>query len=83
MDQVGASTGDDVAAAHVHSDAHHAMRGYPTTGRRDHCSDMSSTGLRIKVGSPTALAVKLSLGVVGVRSSAWGGGDKITVISMQ
>lgn len=70
MDQVGASTGDDVAAAHVHSDAHHAMRGHPTTGRGDHRGDMSSTGLRVKVGSPTALPIQLSLRVVGVGRSA-------------
>lgn len=70
MDQVGASAGDDVAAAHVHSDAHHAMRGHPTTGRGDHRGDMSSTSLRVKVGSPTALPIQLSLRVVGVGRSA-------------
>lgn len=70
MDQVGASAGDDVAAAHVHSDAHHAMRGHTTTGGGDHGGDMSSTGLRVKVGSPTALPIQLSLGVVGVGRSA-------------
>lgn len=70
MDQVGASAGDDVAAAHIHSDAHHAVRGHPTTGRGDHCGDMSSTSLRVKVGAPTALPVQLSLGVVGVGRSA-------------
>ncbi len=70
MDQVGASAGDDVAAAHVHGDAHHAVRGYPTTGRGDHRGDMSSTSLRVKVGSPTALSIQLSLRVVGVGRSA-------------
>lgn len=70
MDQVGASTGDDVAAAHVHRDAHHAMRGHPTTGRGDHRGDMSSTRLRVKVGPPTTLPIQLSLRVVGVGRSA-------------
>lgn len=70
MDQVGASAGDDVAAAHIHRDAHHAMRGHPTAGRGDHRGDMSSTGLRVKVGSSTALPIQLSLRVVGVSRSA-------------
>lgn len=70
MDQIGASAGDDVAAAHVHSDAHHAMRGHATTGRRDHRGDMSSTRLRVKVGCPTALPIQLSFWVVGVGRSA-------------
>lgn len=80
MNQIGASAGDDVAAAHVHSDAHHAMRGHPTTGGGDHGGDMSSAGLRVKVGSPTALPVQLSLWVVGVGRSAVG---EIIVISNQ
>ena len=66
MNQVGASAGNDVAAAHIHSDAHHAVRGHPTTGRGDHRGDMSSTRLRVKVGAPAALPVQLGLGVVGV-----------------
>lgn len=45
MDQVGAATGDNVAAAHVHGDAHHAMRRHSTTGRGDHRGDMSSARL--------------------------------------
>lgn len=45
MDQVGAAAGYDVAAAYVHSNPHHAMRGHPTTGRGDHRGDVSSTGL--------------------------------------
>ena len=64
MNQVGAAAGDDVAAAHVHGDANHAMRGHTTTGRGDNRGDMSSTGLRVKVGSPAALPVQLSLRVV-------------------
>lgn len=70
MDQVGAAAGYDVAAAYVHSNPHHAMRGHPTTGRGDHRGDVSSTGLWVKVGSPTTLPIQLSLGVVGVGRSA-------------
>lgn len=70
MEQVGTAAGDDVAAAHVHGNAHHAMGGHPTTGRGDHCGDMSATGLWVKVGSPTRLPIQLSLGVVRVGRSA-------------
>lgn len=70
VDQVGASAGDDVAAAHIHSDAHHAMGGHPTTGRGDHRGDVGATGLRVKVGSTAALPIQLSLGVVGVGCTA-------------
>lgn len=72
VDQVGAAARDDVAAAHIHGDAHHAMRGHPTAGRGDHRGDVSSTGLRVKVSSTAALPVQLSLGVVGVCRSAAG-----------
>lgn len=77
MDQVSASTGDDVAAAYVHSDAHHPVRGHTAAGRGDHCGDMTSTALRVKVVAPTALAVQLSVGVVGVGRTA-GGKDHIS-----
>lgn len=66
MDQIGTAAGDDMAAAYVHGNAHHAMRWHPATGRGDHCGDMSSTSLRVKVGSTTALPVQLSFRVVGV-----------------
>lgn len=79
VDQVGASAGDDVAAAHIHGDAHHAVRGHPATGRGDHRGDVSATSLRVEVGCTAALPIQLSLGVVGVRRSA---GEKITVVSM-
>lgn len=70
MDQVGTTTGDDVAAAHIHGNAHHAMRRYSTAGRGHYRSDMSSTSLCVKVGPSTALSVQLSLRVVGVSCTA-------------
>lgn len=66
VDQVGAAAGDDVAAAHVHCNAYHAVRGHATAGRGDHRGNMTSTSLRVKVGPATALPVQLCLGVVGV-----------------
>lgn len=66
MNQVGAATGNDVAAAHVHGDANHAMRGHTTTSRGDHRGDVSSTSLRVKVGPPTALPIQLTLRIIGV-----------------
>lgn len=80
MKQVGAATGNDVAAAHVHGNAHHAVRGHATTGRGDHRGDVCSTGLRVKVGPPTALPIQLTLGVIGVGCST---GGESAVISMQ
>lgn len=76
MDQVSASTGDDVAAAHVHSDAHHPVRGHTAAGRGDHRGDMTSTALWVKVVPTTALPIQLSFRVVGVGRSA-GGKDQI------
>lgn len=70
VDQVGAAAGDDVAAAHIHGDAYHAMSGHAAAGRGDHRGNMTSTGLRVKVGPATALPVQLCLGVVGVGCSA-------------
>lgn len=70
VDQVSASTGDDVAAAHVHGDAHHPVGGHAAAGRGDHGGHMTSAGLRVKVVPPTALAVQLSVGVVGVGRAA-------------
>lgn len=67
MNQVGASAGDYVAAAHVHSDAHHAMRGHPTPRRGD---NRGHTSLWVKVRPSTALPIQLSLRVVGVGGSA-------------
>ena len=78
VDQVGASAGDDVAAAHVHGDAHHPMRGHTAAGRGDHRGDMSSTALRVKVVAPAALPVQLSVGVVGVGRTA-GGKDRVLI----
>lgn len=78
VDQVGASTGDDVAAADVHSDAHHPVRGHTAAGRGHHRGDVASTALRVKVVASTALPVQLSFGVVGVgRSAGKGGGDQV------
>lgn len=70
VDQVSASTGDDVAAADVHGDAHHPVRGHATAGGGDHCGDVTPTALRVEVAPPTALAIQLSLRVVGVGRSA-------------
>lgn len=61
-----------MAAAHIHGDAHHAMRGHPAAGRGDHRGDMGSAGLRVKVSTAAALPVQLSLGVVGVGRSTAG-----------
>lgn len=72
VDQVSASTGDDVAAAYVHSNAHHPVRGHTAAGRGDHSGDMTSTALRVKVVAPTALPVQLSVRVVGVGRTAGG-----------
>lgn len=58
-----------MAATHIHSNAHHAVRGHPTTGRGDHRGDMRSPSLRVKVGSPAALSIQLRLGVVGIGCS--------------
>lgn len=77
VDQVSASAGDDVAAAYVHGDAHHPVRGHTAAGRGDHCGDMSSTALRVKVAPPTALPIQLSVGVVGVGRTA-GAKDRIS-----
>lgn len=79
VDQVRASTGDDVAAAHVHSDAHHPVRGHTSAGRGDHCGDMTSTALRVKVVPPAALPVQLSVRVVGVGRTA---GEKNALVLM-
>lgn len=45
VDQVGASAGDDVAAAHVHGDAYHAVRGDTAACRGDHRGNVGSAGL--------------------------------------
>lgn len=66
VDQVGAAAGDDVAATHVHGDAHHAVRGHAAAGRRHHRGDVGPTGLGVEVGAAAALAVQLGLRVVGV-----------------
>lgn len=76
VDQVSASAGDDVAAAHVHGDAHHPVRGHAAAGRGHHRGHMTSTALGVEVVPPTALPIQLSFGVVGVGRSA-GGGDQI------
>lgn len=66
VDQIGAATGDDMAAAYVHGDAHHAVRWHPSTGRGHHRGDVSAPGLRVKVRAAAALPVQLSVRVVGV-----------------
>lgn len=70
VDQVGASAGDDVAAAHVHGDAHHAVRGQAAAGGGDHRGDVRPAALGVEIGAPAVLAVQLSLGVVGIGCSA-------------
>lgn len=45
VDQVGASAGDDVAAAHVHGNAYHAVRGDTAACRGDHRGNVGSAGL--------------------------------------
>lgn len=77
VDQVGAPAGDDVAAAHVHGDAHHPVRGHPAAGGGDHRGDVTSAALRVKVAPAAALAVQLSVGVVGVGRPA-GGEDGVS-----
>lgn len=72
VDQVGASAGDDVAAAHVHGDAYHAVRGDTAACRRDHRGNVGSAGLWVKVRSSTVLSVQLGIRVVGVGRSAGG-----------
>lgn len=70
MDQIGAAAGDDMAAAYVHGNAHHAMRWYPATCGGDHGGDVRSAGLRVKVRSPAALTAQLSLWVVVGRATS-------------
>ena len=65
VDQVGAAAGDDLAAAHVHGDAHHAVRGH-AAGRRHHRRHLGAARLGVEVGAAAALPVQLGLGVVGV-----------------
>lgn len=71
VDQVCAPTGDDVAAAHVHCDAHHAVAGDCATGG-DHSGDMGPASLGVKVGPSAVLPVELGVRVVGVGRSAGG-----------
>lgn len=76
VDQVGAPAGDDVAAAHVHGDAHHAVGGDGAAGRGDHRGDVGPAGLRVKVGPPAVLPVQLGVRVVGVGRPAGGRRDR-------
>lgn len=68
MDQVGTAAGDDLTAAHVHGDSHHAVGGH-SASRGDDGGNLSTTGLRVKIGASTALAVQLGLWVVRVCST--------------
>ena len=70
VDQVGAATGDDLTAAHVHGDAHHAVGRHATAGRRHHSGHLGATGLRVEVGPSAALPVQLGVWVVGVSGAA-------------
>lgn len=70
VQQVGAAAGNDVAAAHVHGNAHHAVRRHATAGGGHHRGDVGSSGLRVKIGPPAALSVQLGVRVVGVGRSA-------------
>lgn len=80
VDQVGASTGDDVAAAHVHSDAHHPVGGHAPAGRGHHSGHMTSAALGVKVVPPAALPIQLSFRVVGVGRSAGGGNIRLGLV---
>ena len=72
MDQVGAATGDDLTAAHVHGDAHHAVGRHAAAGRGHHRRHLGAAGLRVEVGPPAALPVQLGVWVVGVGGAAGG-----------
>ena len=75
VDEVGAAAGDDLAPTHVHGDAHHAVWVH-AAGRRYHRGDLGAARLRVKVGPAAALAIQLSLVVVGVGCPA-GGGESV------
>lgn len=69
VDEISATAGDDLAAAHIHGDAHHAVRGH-AAGRGDHRGDLRRPCLSVKVGVTAGLTVKLGIVVVGVCCTA-------------
>lgn len=69
MDEISATAGDDLAAAHVHGDAHHAMRGH-AAGRGHHRGDLCRPCLSVKVGVTAGLSVELGIVVIGVCRAA-------------
>lgn len=74
VDEVGAAAGDDLAAAHIHGDAHHAVRVHAARGRH-HRGDLGAPCLRVEVRPAAALTVQLSLVVVGICRSTEGAGE--------
>lgn len=67
MDQIGTAAGNDLTATHIHGDSHHAMSGHST--RRDDGGNLSTTRLRVKIGTSTALSIQLGLWVIRVCST--------------
>lgn len=83
MDQVCAPAGDDVAAAHVHCNAHHAVGGDGATGRGNHSGDMGPAGLGVKVGPSAILPIELGVRVVGVGRSAGGRWHQVSLHTLE
>lgn len=69
VEEISAAAGDDLAAAHVHGDTHHAMRGH-AAGRGDHRGDLRGPCLAVEVGVTAGLRVELGIVVIGVRRAA-------------
>lgn len=71
VNQVGTAAGNDLTAAHVHGDSHHAV-GRNSASRRDDCGNLSTPRLRVKIGASTALSIQLGLWVIRVCSTTEG-----------
>lgn len=63
VNQVGTATGNDLTAAHVHGDSHHAV-GRHSTSRRDNSGNLSSPRLRVEIVASAALSIELGFRVV-------------------
>lgn len=63
VDQVGTAAGNNLTAAHVHGDSHHAVRGH-SASRGDDGGNLSTTCLRVEIGASAALSVQLGIWVV-------------------
>lgn len=68
VDQVGTAAGNDLTAAHVHGDAHHAVGGH-SAGGRDNGGNLSPPRLGVEIGASAALSVQLGVWVVRVCSA--------------